>query len=42
MSAQESQPCVAAAFTLLPVGKIGLEFGLSAVEGRNIFFPVEN
>jgi len=42
MSAQEGQLCVAAAFTLLPVGKIGLEVGLGAVEGRKIFSPVEN
>jgi hypothetical protein len=42
MSAQEGQLCVAAAFTLLPIGKIGLEVSLSAVEGRKIFSSVEN
>jgi hypothetical protein len=31
MSTQEGQLCVASAFTLLPVGKIGLEFGVGAV-----------
>jgi hypothetical protein len=42
MSAQEGQLCVAAAFTLLSVGKIGLEVSQGAVGGRKIFSSVEN
>jgi hypothetical protein len=42
ISAQEGQLCVAAAFTLLPVGKTGREVSLGAVEGRKIFSSVEN
>ena len=43
----EGQLCAATAFTLLSVGKIGLEIGLGAFwvcggGGRKIFSPVEN
>jgi hypothetical protein len=42
MCAQKGQLCVAAAFTLLPFGKIGLEISQGAVEERKIFSSVEN